>query len=393
MLALLNQKKDWRNAPLVADAQRERPGTPLGCVPSIRPPGEPQPVTLRRLMTWKTFFYDGLLPRLRRQSPATADAVLGALGRALACLPHRRRRLNASLTQSRQALGAGWDLRRTRRELASNLVRFTARDCLLDGLDDDAFHARFDILGFEHVSAALGDGRGAVLLGCHFGGHLAAMHWLYRRGVPLRLLVQRPRHVSADLLDRFDDNTAPAPQRDLFLHWKMPPGEAASRLLHARDALRRGMAVYLNGDIPWHSENAYPGRLLGREQHFLAIWADLAAIARAPVVPLFCTHRPDGRFLIAFDAPWDLRGVRPADAVTRYLARLEQIIATHPADAVVHLTWPAYAPVGHPQSSPLLTPRTDLHPTTATPTLRHSPAPSPSPSPSRPRRAVLGSAD
>lgn len=352
-------------------------------------------MTLRRLLTWKTFFYDGILNGLRRLSPATADDTLGALGRSLARLPHRRRRLNASLTQAHQALDAGWDLRRTRRELASNLLRFTARDCLLDGLDDDAFLSRFDILGFEHVSAALGDGRGAVLLGCHFGGHLAAMHWLYRRGVPLRLLVQRPRHVSADLLDRFDDDTAPAPQRDLFLHWKMPPGEAASRLLHARDALRRGMAVYLNGDIPWHSDNAYPGRLLGREQHFLAIWADLAALARAPVVPMFCTHRPGGRFLIAFDAPWDLRGVRPADAVTRYLARLEQIIATHPADAVAHLTWPAYAPAdNHRPSTPPSTTTAQPGRGQTTPASRRPPAnPAPPASPARARRAVLGQID
>jgi lauroyl/myristoyl acyltransferase len=337
-------------------------------------------VTLRRLLTWKALFYDGLLPGLRRLSPERADAALDALGRALARRPGRRRRLDATLGRARAALDAGWDLRRTRQDLAANLVRFAARDYLLDGLDDDAFAARFDVLGFEHLASALGDGRGVVLLGCHFGGHLAAVHWLYRRGVPLRLLVQRPRHVSDDLLARFDDMTAPAPQRDLFLHWKMPPGEAAGRLLHARDALRQGLAVYLNGDIPWPSDNARPGRLLGREQHFLAIWADLAALARAPVVPVFCTHRPGGRFLIAFDAPWDLRGVRPAEAVTRYLARLEQVIATHPADAVAHLTWPAYAP--GPDDGPRPTP---------TPERLHTS--SRAPSPSRPRRAVAGPID
>jgi lauroyl/myristoyl acyltransferase len=341
-------------------------------------------VTLRRLLTWKALFYEGLLPGLRRLSPARADAALDALGRALAGRPGRRRRLESTLERSRQALGAGWDLPRTRRELSANLVRFAARDYLLDGLDDDAFAARFDVLGYEHLAAALGDGRGVVLLGCHFGGHLAAVHWLYRRGVPLRLLVQRPRHVSDDLLARFDDATAPAPQRDLFLHWRMPPGEAAGRLLHARDALRRGLAVYLNGDIPWPSDNAHPGRLLGREQHFLAIWADLAALARAPVVPVFCTHRPGGRFLIAFDAPWDLRGVRPAEAVTRYLARLEQVIANHPADAVAHLTWPAYAPAdGDPGAGP--SPSAVF----AAPSARPG-RPRPAPAPARPRRAVVG---
>ena len=183
-----------------------------------------------------------------------------------------------------------------------------------------------------------------ILLGCHFGGYLAAVHWLFRQRVPLRLLVQRPRHVSAWLHGQFDRDDGPFPQREFFLHTAMPPIEAARRTLRRRDALRAGQAVFLNGDIPWPSGTPRDGCLLGRSQPFLAVWADLSALLRVPVIPLFCTHRPDGRFTLRFDPPEVVRPGREAEAVAHYLARLETVIAAHPADAIPHLTWDAYRP-------------------------------------------------
>jgi predicted LPLAT superfamily acyltransferase len=186
-------------------------------------------------------------------------------------------------------------------------------------------------------------GHGAILVGSHLGGHIAALHWLYRRGLPMRLLVQRPRHVSGELHRRFDLD-GPHPQAGFFLRRDLPPGAAAGRMLRARAALRDGLAIYLTGDIPWQGPNARPGRLLGLTQSFLSSWTDLAVLARAPVFLMFCTHRPDGRFSLTIEPPWTLApGDEPA-AVARYLARLETEIAAHPADAVAHLLWPCYGP-------------------------------------------------
>jgi len=242
------------------------------------------------------------------------------------------------------ALEADWNPKALRPALAANTLRFAARDYALDAAPDDEVLARFDVAGFDALQTALESGRGAIILGSHLGGYIAAMHWLHRRGVPLRLLVQRPRHISRELNQRFDRDE-PHPQANFFLRRDMSPARGIERLLHARAALRDGLAVYLSGDIPWNGPNTRTGRLLGTSRTFLSVWADLAVLTRVPVFPMFCTHRPGGRYALTIDAPWTLAAGEEPAAVARYLARLESEIKHHPADAVAHLLWPCYGPL------------------------------------------------
>lgn len=309
-------------------------------------------MTYRDLTRWKSWFYGALLPALGRLRPEQADRVLRGLGRATSLWPGRRAAWRRAIEEAGATLDARWgDPDAVCRELAANRLRFAARDYLVADFDDAAFHERFEVVGFEPVRALLDRGQGVILLGCHLGGYLAAMHWLYRRDVPLRLLVQRPRHVSAAMRRWFDADGDPYPQRSYFLRVAMPPSEATPRILQARDALRAGQAIYLNGDIPWPSCNARTGRLLGRTHEFLSIWADLAALTGTPVVPLFCTHGPGGRFTLGFDSAWTIAPGEEADAVQGYLRRLEEVIAANPADAIPHLTWPAYRSAPRPEAA------------------------------------------
>jgi lauroyl/myristoyl acyltransferase len=301
-------------------------------------------LTFRHLFSWKSLFYDVALPALRRLGPARGDAVLGRIGRAVdAFQPSRRGRVGASLARARAALDADWDVAETGQALLANIPRYLARDYPLDVADDEHVLARFDVGGQSHLEVALAEGRGVVLVGSHLGAHVAGLHWLHRRGLPVRLLVQRPKHVSRELQIRFDRG-GPHPQAKFFLRRGMPTGEAADRILRARAALRDGYAVYLNGDIPWTGPNARDGRLLGLTRPFLSVWADLAVLARSPAVFVTCTHAPGGRFALEFSPPLDLApGDEPA-AVAAFFARLESAIALHPADAVAHLTWPCFGP-------------------------------------------------
>ena len=218
------------------------------------------------------------------------------------------------------------------------------RDYPLDGISDAALGARFEVEGFEALQAAVERKQGAIVVGSHLGGHIAGLHALFRLGVPLRLLVQRPGHVSAALNRSVRPDRRPVSAVGVL----RPPRAVAGRGGRAdpprRSALRDGLAVYLTADIPWDGPNSRPGRLLGQTHRFLSVWADLAVQTRVPVFLVFCNHRGGGRYALTIDPPWTLgRGDEPA-AVVRYFDRLERAIAADPADAVAHLLWPCYGP-------------------------------------------------
>ena len=299
----------------------------------------------RDILSWKFLFYHVLLPIFRGLGPAHCDAVLSGLGRVFGALwPPRRCEHLAALERVRNALGADWSPEALRPELAAGTIRFLARDYPLDGAGASALRDRFDVRGFEALQDALDRKRGAIVVGSHLGPHIAALHGLYSRGVPLRLLVQRPGHVSAELNRQFDRSDVAYPQSGFFLRRELSPMVAVERILRARAALRDGLAVYLTGDIPWDGPNSRPGRLLGQTHRFLSVWADLAVQTRVPVFLVFCHHSPGGRYTLTIEPPWSLsRGDEPS-AVVRYLGRLETAIAAHPADAVAHLLWPCYGP-------------------------------------------------
>jgi lauroyl/myristoyl acyltransferase len=307
---------------------------------------------LRHIWSWKFVFYDVLLPALRALGPARGDRILCGLGRiALALQPRRRARLRSALRRAGAALDADWSIREIWPALAANTARFQARDYPLDRQTDEAVLSRFDVRGYERLRAAIDRGRGAILVGSHLGAHIAGVHWLYRRGLPLRLLVQRPRHVSGELNRRFDAG-GPHPQAELFLRRDLSTTVAVERVLRARAALRDGLAIYLNGDIPWAGPNTCQGRLLGRPQRMLAIWTELAVLTRAPVFLVFCTHAPAGRFSLEIEPLGWLRPGEEAMAVADYLRQLESRIANSPADAIAHLVWPCYEPRPHPAPLP-----------------------------------------
>ena len=308
----------------------------------------------RGVLTWKFLFYQALLPLLRRLGPARADRVLVALGRVSAVLwPPRRCVLSLALARARDVLPDS-----PVADLAAGTFRFLARDYLLDTRDDAKALALFDVEGADALREAVGAGKGVVLVGSHLGGHIAAFHWLYRSGLPVRLMVQRPKHVSSALNRYFDhdDHAGAAPQSGFFLRRGLGKTECVDRLLRARAALRLGQTLYLAGDVPWTGPNTRAARFLGQTHRVLSVWADLAVLTRARVFFVFCTHGESGRHKLTFEPMgWILPGDEGA-AVSRHLARLEAAIAANPSDAAAHWLWPCYGAPG-PASSQVLAPR------------------------------------
>jgi phosphatidylinositol dimannoside acyltransferase len=243
-------------------------------------------------------------------------------------------------------------------DLAANTARFLARDYTLDGCSDATLFTRFEVLGYEHLERALAAGGGVILVGSHLGAYIAGMHWLFRKRLPVRALVQRPRHVSRWLECWFGGAQVPYAQSEMFLRRNLPPADAIELLIRARAALREGLALYLCGDIPWQGPNGRPGRLLGQQRRFLAIWTELAVLTRAPVFHVFCVHLPGGRFRLELEAVGQVHAGEENEALADYLKGLEARIATEPAQAVAHLLWPCFnhsvadRPVAHAGYAP-----------------------------------------
>ena len=136
-------------------------------------------VTFRHFLSWKPLFYDALLPALCGARPG-AGATRSS-GPSAGSLATPGRRAGASWTQPSpvRARGPGSatlePCRAARQTSEGNVLRFLARDCLLDGRATDArFFDRFDVPGVEHLDAALGRGRGVILVGSHLAAHLSA---------------------------------------------------------------------------------------------------------------------------------------------------------------------------------------------------------------------------
>ena len=309
-------------------------------------------LNVRRLLRWKTLFYDFALPLVRRLGPRCADRLIEASGYLLLELPPWRRKfIESAVSETAAALGASWPVARTAKELARGIPRFLARDYPLDCLSDGEALDRFDVTGFDAIEKLLAQGEGLILVGGHFGAHLAAIHWLFRRGVNPKLFVQRPTHVSRYLSRRLDLCSR---QRRFFVRRKLSAAEATEKVLLARDEIKSGGVVYLAGDIPWPGVNSRSARFLGKELSFQSVWADLAALARAPAASVFCSHLPGGRFELSFDAPRRLERGEESAAVEDYLQSLEGRILARPAEAVCHILWDCYR-CSEPTPPPALT--------------------------------------
>jgi KDO2-lipid IV(A) lauroyltransferase len=284
------------------------------------------------------------LPILRAVSPSLAGRALGAVGRIEhALVPSSRRRFDAAVQRWSNHLGASWDRPAASRALAANEVRWQARDLPLEGLSAERLDALVRVSGREHLDAALGEGRGVVLLANHFGSHLVPSHWLLRHDYPLRLYMERPSHVSRLLATHFRDD-GPLGQARLLISRKGNTAESASSILRAVKVLRAGMILCLAGDVRWSGPNTASARFLGQEHTFTATWVALAAMTGAPVVANYCRMERDGRYELEFRPAFHV----PKDAVASGMAsslvqtcldHIEEHLRIDPSNGNEYVSW------------------------------------------------------
>ena len=271
------------------------------------------------LETWAV----GLALVMGRNLPARAVAPVGhALGRVAFAAGVRRRVCFENL---HRAFGseAGPDAqaalaRRAYEHLGQSFLEFLRLPCaaaatLRDGLD---------LTGEEHLRAALGAGRGAIIASGHLGNWEVVGAGLAARGYPVTFVVQKLRNSQVDdLVQGIRRGTGiEVVERGMDLR-RAHAALAANRLVFFmcdQDARRRGMFIPLFG-IPASTPKGA---------------AQMALRCGAPFLPSFGWRVAPGRFRGDFTPPVDPGSGDEDDQVrvllTTFNARLEAAVRRAP---------------------------------------------------------------
>jgi phosphatidylinositol dimannoside acyltransferase len=298
----------------------------------------------RRGQNFRKEFMKLMLPLLRTLSPRAASRLVAGIGRTeYVLMPALRHRVDAAVARGNFYFGGHWDVRSVGRALAGNQIRWRTRDQLLDGLPKERVAPLFALAGRESLDAALALGKGVVLLCNHFGSHMMPAHWLVREGYPLRLYMERPRHISKFLSRQFDSD-GPLGQRKLFISRKSNPAEAAGSILRASRNLAAGHVLMIACDVRWPGAHAARATFLGSEYEFSSTWVTLAALNEAPVVPVFCRIDDEGTYHLEFLPLYHIprQAQRPEHAtewVRRALQLIEERIRLYPSNSNDYFFW------------------------------------------------------
>ena len=298
----------------------------------------------RRGLNIRKVLLGTILPLLRKLPPRVASNMVAGIGRTeYALLRGVRHRVDTAVSYGQHHFGKDWDVTRVGRELAGNQIRWRTRDRLLDGLSDEQVNPLFQVDGREHLNDALAEKRGVLLLCNHFGSHMMPAHWLYRAGYPLRLFMERPRHISKFLSSQFDSEGSTG-QKKLFISRKANPTEAAGSIMRAARVLNAGMVLMIAGDVRWSGPQNSPAEFLGRRYTFSNTWIKLASMSGAAVVRVFCRIEDDGSFTLEFHPPYHIpKGDHDPEAaanlVQDFLRAVEREVERYPANSNEYFFW------------------------------------------------------
>ena len=295
-----------RRDPGAGAAQQQAPGAARRA--AWARDGERSNAFMLRLMTWISL-------RLGRR-PARL-VLLGISAYFLACAPKARR---ASRDYLRRALGR----QPTWRERFSHVHAFasTVHDRVFL-LNDRADLFDIRIRDREPIEAVLAGGRGALLLGAHFGSfEVLRVAGRLRGGLRMSLLMypDNARKINAAL-----HAINPDAQQDIIALGR------PDSMLRLGQALDAGGVVGMLADRSLHEHAPGRRRFLGADASWPLGPLRIAALLRRPVLFMAGVYLGDNRYELVFepladfsDLGRDERAAALDAALTRYVALLEQ---------------------------------------------------------------------
>jgi lauroyl/myristoyl acyltransferase len=267
--------------------------------------------------------------RVCRLLPEPAALALGFLGgRAFYRLDARRR--DALRANLRHVLGPAVAPARLERVVRRNFAsygRYWIEAFRLEDLDPAELRGRLHVDGREHLEAAAGAGRGAIIATPHLGNWDAGGAWLAASGYPVTVVVERLR--PRELYERF------AVYRRALGMELLPLDDGPETLRGVLKALRAGRLACLVCDRDL-TGGGLPVELFGATARMPGGPASLALRTGAPLLPcaVYQTRRA-GRWRAVVRPPLAVApsGDARADALDltqRLAAEFERLIAQAP---------------------------------------------------------------
>jgi len=174
--------------------------------------------------------------------------------------------------------------------------------------------------GEHHLDAALGAGRGVVLLTAHLG------NWEFAG----RLLSSRGRRTAHVVLSAEQDQALERYLRLDSPQLRFVTRRHATSTLGLLAALRRAELVAMQADRPTGGRGDAIVPFFGEPAAFPIGPFVLARAAGAAVVPAFCAMAPGGRYRLEIDAPIWVKPGEEASALGTTVAALERVIRAYP---------------------------------------------------------------
>ena len=174
--------------------------------------------------------------------------------------------------------------------------------------------------GEHHLDAALGAGRGVVLLTAHLG------NWEFAG----RLLSSRGRRTAHVVLSAEQDQALERYLRLDSPQLRFVTRRHATSTLGLLAALRRAELVAMQADRPTGGRGDAIVPFFGEPAAFPIGPFVLARAAGGAVVPAFCAMAPGGRYRLEIDAPIWVKPGEEAGALATTVAALERVIRAYP---------------------------------------------------------------
>ena len=188
----------------------------------------------------------------------------------------------------------------------------------------DRYNYKFE--DFDLLKDAVEAGRGAIIIGAHFGNWAAGEPFFKRYGTKLNLVMYDNEH--ADIKEVLEENQkSDAPFKIIPVN-----KDNLAHIFMITEALDRGELVCFLGDRYVNEEKLMTSALMGREARFPFGVFHLAARMRVPVLLYFSVREPHMTYRFSFsmiDQPERRKGAENI-VLEQFVRALEKELADYP---------------------------------------------------------------